>query len=298
MGRHAYLIMAHNNFDLLQKELMLLDDDRNDIYIHIDKKTKDVDEAYITEKVKKSHVYFIPRIDVKWGGYSVAQCTINLLKAATKNSYQYYHLMSGADLPLKTQDEIHDFFDKGGDFEYVSFDAPAPKEDQVMRVKRYYMFQDVYGRNHKKFPLILLFALDKISLKIQKICKVDRFRGQGVLLQKGPEWFSITDELARIVVRKEEWIKKHFSHTRCCDEVFLHTILNNSKRKNHIYQNGFYGQKTNACLRLIDWGRGKPYIWRGKDFEELIQSEYLFARKFDPNVDTEIIDKLVQHLIK
>ena len=52
MEKHAYLIMAHNNFDLLQKELYLLDDERNDIFIHIDKNAKNVDQAYISEKVK------------------------------------------------------------------------------------------------------------------------------------------------------------------------------------------------------------------------------------------------------
>ena len=35
--KHAYLIMAHNNFYILEKLLHLLDDPRNDIYVHIDK---------------------------------------------------------------------------------------------------------------------------------------------------------------------------------------------------------------------------------------------------------------------
>ena len=40
MGKHAYLIIAHNNFYILKKLIALIDDERNDIYIHIDKKTK------------------------------------------------------------------------------------------------------------------------------------------------------------------------------------------------------------------------------------------------------------------
>lgn len=297
MKKHAYLIMAHNHFDLLQKELYLLDDERNDIFIHIDSKVKNVDEAYITKKVTKSQVYFISRIDVKWGGYSVAQCTINLLKTAmNKEEYSYYHLLSGADLPIKNQDVIHDFFQKNKGFEFVSFDRPQIGENEAKRVRRYYWFQDVYGRNHKSFPFVVLFALDKISLKVQDILKVNRFKKEKAVLQKGPEWFSITHELAEIVVNQEKWIKKHFSHTRCCDEVFLQTVLNNSKRQAHIYQNGLCGKKTNACLRKIDWGRGKPYTWRMEDFQELVQSEYLFARKFDPAVDDEIIEKIVTYL--
>lgn len=37
--RHAYLIMAHNNWSILSKLLSLLDDDRNDLFLHIDAKS-------------------------------------------------------------------------------------------------------------------------------------------------------------------------------------------------------------------------------------------------------------------
>ena len=32
---HAYLIIAHDQFDLLESLLKCIDDERNDIYIHI-----------------------------------------------------------------------------------------------------------------------------------------------------------------------------------------------------------------------------------------------------------------------
>ena len=38
MGKHAFLIMAHNQFDLLEMLIKLLDDAENDFYIHIDAK--------------------------------------------------------------------------------------------------------------------------------------------------------------------------------------------------------------------------------------------------------------------
>lgn len=45
--KHAYCIIAHNNLEQLQRLLLLLDDPRNDIYIHIDKKSN-LDMARIT----------------------------------------------------------------------------------------------------------------------------------------------------------------------------------------------------------------------------------------------------------
>ncbi len=38
MGKHAYLIMAHNQWECLFELLKALDDPRNDIFLHIDKK--------------------------------------------------------------------------------------------------------------------------------------------------------------------------------------------------------------------------------------------------------------------
>ena len=40
MDRHAYMIIAHTNFEQLGLLLQLLDRDSNDIYLLIDKKVK------------------------------------------------------------------------------------------------------------------------------------------------------------------------------------------------------------------------------------------------------------------
>ena len=37
--KHAYCIMAHNNWEQLQLLVSAIDDSRNDIYLHIDKKS-------------------------------------------------------------------------------------------------------------------------------------------------------------------------------------------------------------------------------------------------------------------
>ena len=99
MKKHAFLIIAHNDFPLLQKLITLLDDPCNDIYLHIDKKA---DKSNIPDfSTKHSKLQTIPSITVNWGGHSQIFCELNLLKCATQNVYYYYHLLSGADLPIK-----------------------------------------------------------------------------------------------------------------------------------------------------------------------------------------------------
>ena len=40
-----------------------------------------------------------------------------------------------------------------------------------------------------------------------------------------------------------------------------------------------------------------PYTWHKEDFGELVNSDFLFARKFDENVDSEIIDMIYDYIV-
>ena len=114
MNRHAYLIMAHNQFDLLKKIISLLDFEGHDFYIHIDKKSVDFNLSDFEGAAKKSNIIFIDRRDTVWGGYSGIETELALLEKAAKGDYSYFHLISGADMPLKPAKEIYEFFEQSG----------------------------------------------------------------------------------------------------------------------------------------------------------------------------------------
>jgi hypothetical protein len=137
--KHAYLIIAHNEFDILEKLLMLLDDVRNDIYIHIDKKNKNFPFDEFLKITRYSPVYFVERLNVCWGDFSMVKCELLLLKAAVRKEYQYYHLISGVDLPIKSNKEIHDFFDAHNGMEFVHYNPENMAEKLRARIEKYYI---------------------------------------------------------------------------------------------------------------------------------------------------------------
>ena len=108
--KHAYLIVAHSNFDVLETSLSMLDCKDNDIFVHIDRKV----EYSIKYKCKFSNLYLIPedeRIDVRWADVTIIYAELALYRMAfNTNNYDYFHLMSGMDLPIKSQKYIHEFF--------------------------------------------------------------------------------------------------------------------------------------------------------------------------------------------
>lgn len=67
MGKHAYLIMAHGDWYTLKTLLKMIDNARNDIFLHIDKKSNPEFQE-LKSAVQKSNLYFTERVSVMWGG--------------------------------------------------------------------------------------------------------------------------------------------------------------------------------------------------------------------------------------
>lgn len=288
---HAYMIIAHNQFELLERLIHKLDDKRNDLYIHIDAKVKDFDFEKFSSLTKYSRVIFTDeRIDITWGDYSQVRCELLLLKTAVENEssscpYSYFHLISGVDLPIKTNDEIHSFFEKNSGKEFVHYTSNTPDQLFENRIRYYHFFRKKRNLFYK--------IIAQVFLSVQKLFRVNRLKGTGIKVQKGCNWFSITGEFAHYIASNSEKYGAIFNYSYCADEVFIQTIAENSKFGKNLFMpncnNNHY-----ACARLIDWKRGNPYVFRKEDYELIKSSPCMFARKFDMNIDREIVDMLTK----
>lgn len=278
--KHAYLLMAHANFEQLQTLIGLLDDARNDIYLHIDKKAKNV-PAFTA---KYSQIHLIEPINVVWGGHSQIRCEMKLLEAAAQGHYWYYHLISGMDLPLKTQDEIHAFFRDNNGKEFMLFDEEAYRTGNFHDRVLYYYFFGNLGFNTRKKIGHGLRLLDKMSVKLQKALHIRR--KPVFTLYKGGQWFSITDEMVQYVLSRRDDVKRQFNHTFLTDEIFMPSVAMSSPMRDNIVRND---------LRAIDWERGLPYTFRKEDVPTLLASESLWGRKFNQRVDEEAIEMIAEY---
>ena len=294
MNKHAYLIMAHNEFYILEKLILLLDDLRNDIYIHIDLKVKNFNFKYYKKLVKRSNIYFVERKNVRWGHMSQIKCEILLLKESIGRNYRYYHLLSGVDLPIKTQDEIHSFFEENDGYEFIHFCSEEKTNNIKDRVLHYNFMR--YHRSNKDIRIISN-KLNNIIKKIQYKINYERKWDKNIEIYFGSNWFSITNELVKYILENEEWINVSFKYSSCADEVFLQTLVCNSKFKKNLFMN-IFNNDYKSCLREIDFKNGNPYIYRINDFNKLINSENLFARKFDSRIDKEIINEIFNYLLR
>lgn len=290
-NRHAYLILAHTNPGQLVKLVKMLDDVRNDIYVHIDGRAGFGYEV-LEGKCALSPLHFIePRIDVHWGGFSIIKVEMALLEEAVKTPHSYYHLLSGMDLPIKSQDYIHDFFDANSGKEFLNI--WKIKAHTLNRVQYYTLFPE----GSRCFLTNLLNHAFKGILRISGIK-----RNKGIEFKQGSQWFSITDPLAQYIVSHKDWVYKVFGHSCLCDEIFIPTLVWQSPFKDKLFCNDqTEGHEINRSnMRLIDWSRGEsvrhPWVFTSDDFKMLQDSPLLWARKFDERIDSAIIDRVAEIL--
>lgn len=296
--RHAYLILAHNSWKQLYKLIHLLDSPNADIFVHIDKKAKNFKESDFNDVCVYSTVSFYSKFENFWGSYRLIESELFLLGKASAKKYDYYHLLSGTDLPIKSRAYIENFFADNSGKEFIHFDTDERlKSDKELgrRTRLYHWLQNYRRRFRASWINELFTFIEHCSLGLQLVFDVDRLRGKSIKVYYGSQWFSITYDFALYVLSQKKLIEEVFQNTSCCDELVFQTLIMMSDFKERLY----IGERSNTCLsnmRLIDWKRGKkgsPYTWQPSDIEELKRSECLFARKFPSDFPDSLIYQLI-----
>jgi hypothetical protein len=273
--------MAHNEFELLQILVSCLDDSRNDLFVHIDRKVNALPSLHVT---KAGLLMLEERVDVRWGDVSVVEAEYALFEAAVKKGpYQYYHLLSGADLPIKSQDDIHKFFDVHSGKEFIGYTLTTITPEVIRKVQRWHLFPKCF--RSKSMVVRIPRAL---FLRIQEWLGIKR--NLGIDFKKGTQWVSITDGLVRYVINHKEWAFKTFSHTFCSDEIFVHTLCWQSTFRENIFNTE---RDADGCMRAIKWNNGCLSDWQADDLNSLKLSSALFARKFN-STDMSFINSVLK----
>lgn len=297
--KHAYLLLIHKNSYVLDSLLQTIDYPLNDIYIHVDSKSKDFDFNRLYSNIKHSNIYVLEdRINTIWGAFSLVKAELSLLKAATSNdNYMYYHLLSGQDLPLKSQEEIHNQFALNPSVEYLSYENYSENEFEkwgiYKRVSVNHYLREYRNRYKNQLLNKTITCIDQLISAIEKyVLKRNRLKKYNIPLSFGSQWFSLTHNCIMYILSKEETITKWFRYSSLCDELAFQTIIKDSP----FYNKTTFNRRKLAFNRDGDTSGKHPYIWKNKDYEELMSSDCLFARKFDDTIDKEIIDRIVKNI--
>lgn len=272
--RIAYLVLAHKNAEQVKRLVSLLN---GDVYVHIDSKC-DLKKFYISDpKIN----YINQRINIKWGGFTMVNATLKLIKTARKNwNYDFYVLLSGDDYPISSLNQLKSFLINNRKYSFIEYDKFEDK------------WQDLKGRyeNYKIFENtnIVIKVLQKIINTF--INKRSMFRNMQAY--KGSQWWCLNAESIEYIleyINDNVSIIKYFKHTHIPDEMFFQTILLNSHLTDSI---------INDNLRYIIFDGAHPQILTTNDLNQLMKIEKkFFARKFDIEIDSKVLDLLDNRII-
>lgn len=281
MNKHAYLIIAHNQFSFLKKLILELDYVMNDIFVLIDKKSN-FDKEKFKNITKYSKLTIISNVEIFWGGYSQIKAELTILKLAYSDEYSYYHLISGSDFPILNNEDIYSYFESSNNTEFLEVCKHNENKLIEERYLYHYYFQDTGS--------IFLKTINRLLVKAQKILNLKR--KVPTQIYKGANWFSITHNFVSYLLKNENFIEKTFKNTLCCDEVFMQTVLMNSQFKMNLVSQSYLAPNK----RYVVWEDANlksPKILTLSDYDNIIKSNCFFIRKCHEQLSLELVDKLI-----
>lgn len=292
MEYQAILITAYKDFDHLEEIIRFFEGPFR-LYIHIDKKIE-VPRKVLMSLEGFSQVVMISRkYKVNWGSHNHVLAILELVKEALKDPANYYfHLISGLDFPIKTQDYFISFFNENRNKDFLDFfDMPRPgwADNEGMDRLQYYNFycwlnSKIYTQN----------VWIKRLVDFQRKMGIKRgFNSTIPKLYGGSTWWSLS---RRSLNHVHEFTKNNpaylarFKHTLCAEEFYFQTILLNSP---------FADSVVNNNLRFIDWvarNGNKPAVLDESDYERILKNDSVFARKFEKPTSYKLFKK-IQELV-
>lgn len=281
----AYLIMAHSNYEHLQRLVDAMQHKGAHFLLHIDKK------AAAPKLKRAANLSFIDSQRVYWGGFSQVEVTLRLLQTALKNTgAQYFAFLSGVDYPIKPVNSFLELL-AGSQAEFINIREGFQPTKPATRLTNFH-FQRIERRKNS-LPSLAARAVEK-ALALTGYKKQIPFKPF-----VGSNWFILSRDciqyIFRYIAENPHYLKFH-KQSLCADESFFQTIIGNSSFRESCCHN----------LTYADWSVPAPPAEIGIKHIELFQEEKFqedmygkfepyFARKFSDN-SKEIIDLIEQKL--
>lgn len=259
MKKHAVLIQTHKPIDYFAKRAKR--EPNVNFYVHVDKKVEKFDKVNLANLM-----YVENRIDVKWGGFSQIEATLNLFETAFANAEnQFFHLISGEDVILQDFDNMEKTW-QAQDFAVLMTCQLAPQ----------YGYRFASDTLHADSDLQRQFVGKVLTKIYQAKAKLLPYQNK---VYFGSQWFSITQQdWAKILPFIDEY-RQFFAHKLVPDEHFFQTLI---KEKTDL-------TIANDNKRLIVFDKkvnngNSPIYLDLLQLEQAKQDGYWFARKVTQDV--------------
>lgn len=308
----AYIISAYKYPEQLIRLVVRLSTENTSFFVHIDQKTDDkIYHQMVGELSHIPNIYFLKRHRCYWGDFGHVNATIKGLNEIfrRKTSFDWTILLTGQDYPIKSNSQIENFLSKNEGKLFMEYE-PLPKLDLPNggfdRINYWHL---CLFNQHLVFPGKLWLNTynysqikQDIKFRIASILwfalifwfPIKRKFPKGFKPFAGSSYWCLSKECVEYIynfIQQNPTFVNYFKYIDVPDEMFFHTIVLNSPFKESV---------INDSLKYEDWKNPTPMlpaILGKNDFEKLLKSSKLFARKFDIDRDAEILDMIDKKIL-
>jgi Core-2/I-Branching enzyme len=273
--RVCYLVLVHHKFDQAARMIRRLAGPRRGFVLHIDGSADPSSiERFRADLRSIDGIVNARSVRVRWGSYAQALAIMRSIQAAVDcpERYDRYVLLSGQDYPIVPRWRIDQCFRDDPQSEYIEAHAlnlvdDAPGWSPYYRFRRYHLF---LGRFHRALPYA------HKGLPPQAI-------------YHGSTWWALTRPALEFIAREfngNNHLRRYLRTSFLVDEAYVPTLLMGSPLRSCV---------AGHNLTYAEWtptSGPHPKTLGTEDLPSLQSSSKLFARKFDADVDSVVLDEL------
>ena len=127
--------------------------------------------------------------------------------------YDYFHLLSGVDCPLKTNEEISNFLERNNHSEFIGIVGGQNVIKQRLGYYHLYTERNIIGKLYRH-----------LLIPLQRVFHIHNVNDVSVYMM-GPNWCSVTYDLVSALLKEKNNIIKRYRYSFCCDEVFCRHLF-------------------------------------------------------------------------
>ncbi|RZL62014.1 MAG: hypothetical protein EOO93_10895 [Pedobacter sp.] len=292
--KKAYIIMAHKYPTHLHRLVDRLNDGFSHFFIHIDSKS-DMSQ-FDSLKEYGARLLFIDRFDARWGKYGITLPLLEGLRQikSCSETFDRIVVLSGQDYPIKSNKAIDDFYRDSPHSIFINF-LQIPNLEKWPGKDRGGLYRfDKYYFGDRWYEILCSRTINFLSSYLKFLKR--RIPNQ-MAPYVGSAWITLDmyalDYILKFNEKYPEYLRFH-RNTFVADEAFIPMLIGNSKDEELL------SRIENREKHFILWENDQsphPKTLLKSHFGIITRSVDLFARKFDQNVDAEILDIIDEQIL-
>lgn len=282
----AYLLLIHHKPEQANIFIeQLIKNGDCDIYIHIDKKSPELAKRIMYHE--NIHIY--SEYSVSWGSFEIIKAALLLMEKAEGNKNRSYtHMYFGTGQDMLVRKGFYKFLESNPTKIFIKIVGEIKKtQREAARFKVKWPSYLLIRNDYHIYRFIRIFMSILCRYGINLFANEKKLR-KDVIFYEGRTWFicpvCVIGYILNYVREHEDYIE-FWKDSLASDLMFFQTIIMNSS----------YAKAVEDELMFVEFGKtfgtmNHPLTITVDKVEEIDKSNCFFARKFDLEIDKNVIE--------